>query len=202
MRLAAGQALGRGQPTRQRDADPAVRRPDVRGLLHNVGIYRELLKIRDADDKPRLDLRASAGWGWFRAGDVAVDGKRWATGVYFSFPFFDGLATRGRVVQARSDLTRAELDLAKAKDGVFVEVRSALDQAKVAAEIVNALAGNVARARRLLEMSEKGLELGVKTRLEVDDALVNARQAEGNLAKAKRDYLVALADLRYVQGTL
>jgi len=51
-------------------------------------------------------------------------------------------------------------------------------------------------------MSEKGLEFGVKTRLEVDDALVNARQAEGNLAKAKRDYLVALTNLRYVQGTL
>ncbi|MFN7990506.1 MAG: efflux RND transporter permease subunit [Thermoanaerobaculia bacterium] len=178
------------------------KRPDVRGLLHNVGIYREFVKIRNADDKPRLDLQASAGWGWFQAGDISVDGKRWATGVYLTFPFFDGLATRGRVVQAKSDLTRAELDLAKARDGIHVEVRTALDQVKVAGEIVNALSGNVSQARRLLEMSEKGLEFGVKTRLEVDDALVNARQAEGNLAKAKRDYLVALTNLRYVQGTL
>ena len=160
------------------------------------------MKIRNADDKPRLDLQASAGWGWFQAGDISVDGKRWATGVYLTFPFFDGLATRGRVVQAKSDLTRAELDLAKARDGIHVEVRTALDQVKVAGEIVNALSGNVSQARRLLEMSEKGLEFGVKTRLEVDDALVNARQAEGNLAKAKRDYLVALTNLRYVQGTL
>jgi HAE1 family hydrophobic/amphiphilic exporter-1 len=83
-----------------------------------------------------------------------------------------------------------------------VEVRTALDQAKVAAGIVTALAGNVSQARRLLQMSEKGQELGVKTRLEVDDALVNARQAEGNLARARRDYLVALTNLKYVQGTL
>ncbi len=177
-------------------------RPDVRGLERVVGIYREFVKIRNADDKPRLDLRANAGWSWYDAGSFKADGKVWGTGVYLSFPFFDGLATRGRVVQAKSDLTRAELDLAKARDGLYVEVRTALDQVKVAAGIVTALSGNVSQARRLLEMSEKGNELGVKTRLEVDDALVNARQAEGNLARAKRDYLVALTNLRYVQGTL
>ncbi len=179
-----------------------AQRPDVKGLERAVGIYREFVKIRNADDKPRLDLRANAGWSWYDAGSFKADGKVWGTGVYLSFPFFDGLATRGRVVQAKSDLTRAELDFAKARDGLYVEVRTALDQAKVAAGIVTALSGNVSQARRLLEMSEKGSELGVKTRLEVDDALVNARQAEGNLARAKRDYLVALTNLRYVQGTL
>jgi HAE1 family hydrophobic/amphiphilic exporter-1 len=178
------------------------RRPDVKGLERAVGIYREFVKIRNADDKPRLDLRASAGWSWFEASSFQADGKVWGTGVYLTFPFFDGLATRGRVVQARSDLSRAELDFAKARDGVYVEVRTALDQAKVAAEVVRALSGTVAQARRLLEMSETGLDLGVKTRLDVDDALVNARQAEGNLAKAKRDYIVALASLKYAQGTL
>ena len=178
------------------------RRPDLRGLEHNVSIYRQVVKIRNADDKPRLDLRASAGWSWLEAGPMKADSRVWGSGVYFSFPFFDGLATRGRVVQAKSDLSRAELDLAKARDGAYVEVRAALDQVRVATEIVNALSGNVAQARRLLEMSEKGFDLGVKTRLEVDDALLNARQAEANLARAKRDYLVALANLKYAQGTL
>lgn len=178
------------------------RRPDVRSLEHAVGVYRELVKIRNAGDRPQVDLRGSAGWTRLDAGPISVDGKKWAAAIALSFPFFDGLATRGRVVQARSDLTRAELDLAKARDGVHVEVRTALDQAKVAAEIVTAVSGNVAQARRLLEMAEKGHELGVKTRLEVDDALLNARQAEGGLARAKRDYLVALANLRYAQGTL
>jgi HAE1 family hydrophobic/amphiphilic exporter-1 len=178
------------------------RRPDLRGLSHNVGIYREFVKIKNADDKPRLDLKANAGWSWLDAGPVKADGKVWGTGIYFSFPFFDGFATRGRVVQARSDLARAELDLSQAREGVHVQVRSALDQVRVAAEVVQALSGNVAQARRLLEMSEKGHDLGVKTRLEVDDALLNARQAEANLARAKRDYLVALTNLKYAEGTL
>ncbi len=178
------------------------RRPDLAGLARSTAIYRQLVKIRNADDKPRVDLRGSAGWQWFDAGVVSASGKVWGAGLYLTFPFFDGLATRGRVAQARSDLTRAELDLAEARDGIHVEVRTALDRARVATEIVNALSGNVAQARRLLEMSETGRELGVKTRLEVDDALLNARAAEANLARAKRDYLVALADLRYAQGTL
>ncbi len=178
------------------------RRPDVRSLEHAVGIYREFVKIRSTDDKPRLDLRANAGWSWYDAGSFKADGKVWGAGVYFSFPFFDGLATRGRVVQARSDLTRAEIDYAQARDGLHVEVRTALDQVRVAAEIVNALSGNVAQARRLLEMSETGQDLGVKTRLEVDDALLSARTAEANLARARRDYLVARTNLAYAQGTL
>jgi len=60
----------------------------------------------------------------------------------------------------------------------------------------------VEQARRLLAMAEKGQELGVKTRLDVDDALLNARASEANLARARRDYLVALTNLQYVQGTL
>jgi outer membrane protein TolC len=85
---------------------------------------------------------------------------------------------------------------------VKVEVHLALEQARVAGEIVRALGGTVAQARRLLAMAEKGQELGVKTRLDVDDALLNVRAAEANLARARRDYLVALTNLRYVQGTL
>ncbi|MBK9964480.1 MAG: TolC family protein [Holophagales bacterium] len=127
--------------------------------------------------------------------------KVWGNRVYLSFPFFDGLATRAGSSQARSDLTRAELDLAKAQDGLHVEVRTALDQVKVAAGIVTALSGNVSQAPPSRDVGEGAGPGGVKTRLEVD-ALVNARQAEGNLARARRDYLVALTNLRYVQGTL
>ena len=177
-------------------------RPDIRGLGHAVG---HLPRVREDPQRRRQAPARPAGERRLvlvDAGSFKADGKVWGTGVYLSFPFFDGLATRGRVVQARSDLTRAELDFAKARDGVYVEVRTALDQVKVAAGIVTALSGNVSQARRLLQMSEKGQDLGVKTRLEVDDALVNARQAEGNLAKAKRDYIVALTNLKYVQGTL
>jgi HAE1 family hydrophobic/amphiphilic exporter-1 len=181
-----------------------ARRPDVRGLSRTVEVRRELVRIANADDKPRLDLKASAGWRWLEMGPPRLqgDGKEWSAGLVLTFPFFDGLATRGRVRQAKSDVTTASIELAAAQDGVRFEVQSALEQAKVAGQIVRGLSGTVEQAQRLLAMAEKGQGLGVKTRLEVDDALLNLRAAEANLARARRDYLVAETNLKYVQGAL
>ena len=64
-----------------------------------------------------------------------------------------------------------------------------------------ALGGTVSQATRLLDLSEKGFEYGVKTRLDVEDAELNLRQAKGNLARA-RHYLVARVNLEFVKGTL
>jgi HAE1 family hydrophobic/amphiphilic exporter-1 len=179
------------------------KRPDLQSLVHSISVYREFVKIQGAGNKPRLDLEANAGWKWFDAGPMlADDGKTWNLGVFMTFPFFDGLKTKGKVIQAKSDLTRAELDLAQARDSVRLEVRTAVDAVKENAEIVKALSGTVAQARRLLEMAEKGFEYGVKTRLEVEDAQLSVTQAEGNLAIAKRDYLVARVTLEYVKGAL
>jgi len=178
------------------------KRPDLSDLRHRVNVYSELLTIAKAGDKPRLDLRGSAGWKELSAGPLQADGKIWTLGVVLSFPFFDGLATKGRVLEARSDRDRALIEEAKTKDEVALQVRTTLDQVRVAASIIRALTGTVEQARRLLAMAEKGFEYGVKTRIEVDDANLNLRQAEGSLANARRDYLVARVNLEWVKGTL
>jgi outer membrane protein TolC len=60
----------------------------------------------------------------------------------------------------------------------------------------------VDQADRLVALAEKGYEFGVKTRLDVDDAQLNRSRALVNLARARRDYLVAGAALRHATGTL
>ena len=65
-----------------------------------------------------------------------------------------------------------------------------------------ALSDTVKQAERLLSMAEKGYEFGVKTKLDVDDAQLNLTQAKGNLARARRDYMVASVTLEWVKGTL
>ncbi len=178
------------------------RRPDLSDLRHRVNVYSELLTIAKAGDKPRLDLNGTAGWKELSAGPLAADGKTWTLGVSLSFPFFDGLATKGRVLEAKSDRDRAVIEEAKVRDEVALEVRTTLDQVRVAAAIIRALTGTVEQARRLLAMAEKGFEYGVKTRIDVDDANLNLRQAEGSLANARRDYLVARVNLEWVKGSL
>ncbi len=77
-----------------------------------------------------------------------------------------------------------------------------MDAVRESAEIVTALSGTVDQAKRLLFMAEQGFEYGVKTRLEVEDAQFNLSQAEGSLARVRRDYLVARITLEWVKGTL
>jgi outer membrane protein TolC len=177
-------------------------RPDLRSLEQTKEIYGELVKIARAGDKPRLDFKAGFGSRKYLVGDLDSHGKTWNAGIYLSFPFFDGMRTRGRVLQARSGLTTADIELQKARDQTALQVQGALDQLDEAAEVVKAIEGTVAQAERLLSMAEKGFEYGVKTRLDVDDAELALVQARGSLARARRDYLVALVNLQWAQGVL
>ncbi|MBT0651457.1 TolC family protein [Geobacter luticola] len=178
------------------------RRPELEELRRQKEIAGELVTIANADDKPRLDIKGGYGRRWLEAGDARGDGQDWNVGLYLSFPFFDGLKTRGKVAQAESERHALEIDEAKQTDAISLEIRDALNHVREAQEIVTALTGTVAQAERLLTMAEKGYELGVKIRLEVDDAELNLNQARGNLALARRDYLAALVNLKWTTGVL
>lgn len=170
-------------------------RPELADLRLRIGIYEELITIAGADNKPRLDLKGSAGWHWADMNDpgpaLTTDGAAWNVGVYVTFPFFDGFRTSGKVTQARSELRNRQIEETKLRDAIALEVRQAGYALHEAAEIFEAGTGTVHQAERLVQMAEKGYEFGVKIRLEVDDAQLNLLQAKSNLAKAQRDYRVA-----------
>jgi len=102
----------------------------------------------------------------------------------------------------RSTLASIDIDELKLREGITLEVRTAVDNALEAVALLNALTGPVTQAERLLFLAEKGYELGVKTRLEVQDAEQNVNVARANLAAAQRDYRVARVNLEWVAGTL
>lgn len=177
-------------------------RPELSELRHRIEISRELVAIADAGDKPRLDLKGGVGWRELDVGTAEADGAVWSAGVFFTFPIFDGLRTRGKVAQAKSETASLKIDEAKLLDAISLEARDAVNAVREAGEIARALSGTVSQAERLLALAEKGFEYGVKTRLDVEDAELNLKQAKGNLARARRDYLVACVNLESVKGTL
>ncbi|NJC87089.1 MAG: TolC family protein [Desulfuromonas sp.] len=177
-------------------------RPDLRDLAYRIGIAEELVTVASAGDKPRLDLQGSTGWKDLETDRARNDGNAWDIGLKLTWPIFDGLKARGEVQQARSERDSLRIDQQQLLDTVELETREALDQVRVASELVRALDGTVAQAERLLALSEKGFEFGVKIRLEVDDAELNLRQARSSLAIARRDYLVAMVELAWAMGVL
>jgi len=180
----------------------ASRRPELSDLRHRLGVAKELLAIARAGNRPRLDFRGALGRQGIDYGVMDVAGNTWSAGLFASWPLFDGLRTRGRVAQAGSDVRTLRIEEAQLLDTIVLEVRNAVNVVREAGGIVNALAGTVEQADRLVALAEKGYEYGVMTRLDVDDAQLNRSRARGNLARARRDYLVAGAALRHATGTL
>lgn len=176
------------------------RRPELADLRLRIGIYDELVTIANAENKPRLDLKGSAGWHWASLDAPGpardADGAAWNAGIYLTFPFFDGLKTSGKTAQAKSELRTKQIEENRLLNAIALEVRQAEYSWLEAARIFTALSGTVKQAERLLQMAEKGYEFGVKIKLEVDDAQLNLLKARSNLAKAQRDYRVA--DVNYL----
>jgi HAE1 family hydrophobic/amphiphilic exporter-1 len=183
-------------------AKALANRPDLGELTATRGVYNELVTIAKAADKPRVDFSASWGAGWVGLKSISSHGYLWNAGVFATVPLFDGFRTKGQVAQARSELSRISLDEMKLRDAVALQVQAALDAVREAAEIVTALSGTVTQAEKLLTLAEKGFELGVKMRLEVQDAELNLANARLSLARAQRDYRVARVNLDWVTGTL
>jgi HAE1 family hydrophobic/amphiphilic exporter-1 len=179
-----------------------ARRPEILDLRHRINIAHELVNVADAQDKPRLEFKGGYGWKWLETGDLNLDGRQWNAGLYFTFPFFDGLSTRGKVAQSESELRSIKIDEEKLADALSLQSHEALNAVRESKEIVDALSGTVAQAEKLLYLSEKGYELGVKIRLEVEDAELKLQQARGNLSRAWRDYRTALVNLQWVMGVI
>jgi HAE1 family hydrophobic/amphiphilic exporter-1 len=177
-------------------------RPELAELASQRGILGELVKIAAAGDKPRVDLAMSLGTRNLGVADLSSSGSTWNVALVATVPVFDGQRARGRAAEARAEVARLSIEDLKLRDAVALEVRTAVSAVEESAGVLAALDGTVAQAEQLLFLAEKGFEMGVKTRLEVQDAELNLQAARVSLAKAQRDYRVARVNLTWVSGTI
>ncbi|MBF0526580.1 MAG: TolC family protein [Deltaproteobacteria bacterium] len=178
------------------------RRPELAEVRHRLGMQEELITVAKGGDKPRLDLQAYYGRQNLEMGSNQGDGELAAGGIFLTFPFFDGLRTNGKVAQAFSEFKTLTIEEARFKDDISLQVFEAHNDLKSSGAIVSALSGTVAQAEKLLDMANKGFTYGVKTNLDVQDAQLHLEEARAQLAKARRDYLVAGVALKWVTGTI
>jgi HAE1 family hydrophobic/amphiphilic exporter-1 len=193
----------RSAPGYEESAAAALeRRPELALQSKRRAIQEELIVIARGGDRPRLDFQGSYGWGSLEMGDNREEGVVAQGEIVLTYPFFDGFRSDGRVLQARSELRRLQIEEDKLRDEVRLQVSEALSRLQESSQILSAIGGTVTQARRLLEMAELGFTHGVKTNLDVQDAQLNLRQARGQLAKARRDHLAAAVTLDWVTGSI
>lgn len=184
-------------------ATAVAHRPELESLKLQLAMNQDLITVAKAGDKPSVALSSSIGWHEYEYDHLpAWTGQSWSAGITMTYPIFDGFRTRGKVEEAMSNYRTTIISVAKARDQIGLDVDDAINAVTEAAAIVRALEGNVAQAEKLLNMAEKGYAAGVKTRIEVDDANLNLMKARGELARARRNYLVAQVTLQWVMGTI
>jgi len=172
-------------------------RPELQRLARLEQAGEQNITANRAGYLPEFDL--VGGYLWMRNPYSAAWNDNlhgWTAGVQAQWNIFDGRATAGRVVQARSQLEQAKLSLAETMLAVDVQVRQAYSSLVEAWELLQASAKTVEQAEEALRVANVRYGAGTATQLDVLTSQVALTEARLNQLQASYGYHVALAALR------
>jgi outer membrane protein len=198
-------ALEAGQPVTLQlpDALAAAQanRPELQRLDRLQAAAEQNVKANRSGYLPEIDL--VGGYNWVRGTTlIGWDSRRegWTAGLQAQWSIFDGRATQGRVIQARSQAEQARLILAEAALGIEVQVRQAYSSLLEAWELLQASGKTVEQALEALRLANVRYGAGTATQLDVLTSQVAVTQAKLNQLQACYGYSVAQANLREATG--
>lgn len=178
-----------------------LNRPELSRLAKIERAREEGITTARSTYYPSVD--AVAGYQWRKTGTSDRFGDAahgWLVGVQSQWSIFDGRATAGRVIQARSALAQAQLSIDEAELAVDVEVRRALSSLQEAQELADASGKVVSQAEEALRLATVRQTAGTATQLDVLTSQVDLTQARNNQLQANYNYLVALAQMKRAVG--
>jgi outer membrane protein len=175
-------------------------RPDVQ-RLEKLSVAREqLVTAARADYYPNLAL---VGGYDMRKGNTnrLMDSRDgFFIGLQSQWAIFDGRATAGRVVQAKSLLQQTRLTFNEAELAAEIEVRQAFSTWQQATELVEASQKVVAQAEEAVRLVNSRYKAGTSTQLDVLQAQVDLTTARTNQLQAFYNYNVGVATMRRAMG--
>lgn len=129
--------------------------------------------------------------GWFS--DMNV-------GLNFSWPLFDGFRTKGNIELGQAQARQAEIDLAREKKNVALEVARARAELTRSRTLYAARRQTATEADETFRLASLRYSRGLGTQLDVSDAQLALLTAQTNEARAVYDLYLAAAALARVQG--
>jgi len=176
-------------------------RPELLALSKTEQAQQRNIRLQKAGYLPTVDL--VGGYEWIKNSKSnrfrdSLDG--WTVGAEANWAIFDGRATAGKVMQARSQYEQARLNTQSQTLAIDVEVRQAYSSLQEADELVQATLKTVDQARESLRLATARFNAGTATQLDVLSSQVALSQARLNELQANYNYNVALASLRKAIG--
>ncbi|MGA9451944.1 MAG: TolC family protein [Verrucomicrobiia bacterium] len=176
----------------------------------------ELIALRKTAELQRLNVvnaragykptvQAFAGYTWNNSqfmdpNDIGYTLYGWNVGGQVSWNIFDGMLTRGRVVQAKALYDKAKTDIEDTGRQIELEVRTAYSQFIEAREVLESQQKVQEEAEEALREADARAEAGTGTQLDVLDAQTSLTQARTTEIQALHDYDTARARLERAIG--
>jgi outer membrane protein, protease secretion system len=170
---------------------------------HAVEAAHQQLNIVRAGFMPHVDLVASVGQN--QSNTVDVIGQRFLTktvGVQLTIPLFSGGLVQASSRQAHANYERMQFELQEKTDKVLLELRKQFNTCVSSMRRIDALKSAVDSATLLIEATQKGIQAGQRTNLDLLTAQEQLYQAKRDLTRARYQYLLANLQLKYAAGIL
>ena len=179
----------------------------------------ELVALRKTEDLQKLNIvnarsgympsvQVFAGYSWFNAQyafpppplSMEQNFHGYNLGAQVNWDIFDGLLTRGKVVQARADYDKSKNDFVDETRRIELQVRTAYSDFVEAKEVLDSQKTLLAEAEEALREAQARFDAGTGTQLDVLDAETSLTQARATNVQALHDYDTARARLERAIG--
>jgi len=176
-------------------------RPELHQLALIVDAQERGIDIERAAFFPTLSAYAGYGWESSRFGnDLGEIDHGWAAGLRANWRILDSGQTRGRVAQAKATKRLSEIELARERENIEIEVRRAYSSLVEARELVAASRKVVAQAEESMRLAKARFDVGSAQQIEVLDTQVALTQARTNQVNAFYAQQLAIAKLEKGTG--
>jgi outer membrane protein len=135
-------------------------------------------------------------------GTTQVDNRIASIGLELNFPIYQGGLISSRVREAVANQEKARQDLEAAARDASMQARQAWLNVNSGAARVRALEQALTSTSAQLDSTKLGLQVGVRTNLDVLNAEQQVLSARRDLAGARYDYLLSMLSLKAAVGSL
>jgi outer membrane protein TolC len=176
-------------------------RPEIRQYDEQEKADKKAIEIAKADSRPSV----YASWDYYsRSHTSATTSKNWNDynifGITFSWPIFDGWATKAKVEQAIIDLKEAKLLKEKTVKDITLELKKAYLDLKNAIAKIKSTQAQVILYRDTLSVVRDKHKAGIASFLDLNDAALGCEVSLFNQKQAIYDYLIAKASFDKATG--
>lgn len=176
-------------------------RPEIRQYIAEEKAKQSSIEIAKSDNRPSI----YASWDYYsRSHASAGTTKNWSDyniiGLTFSWPIFDGWATKSKVEEAIIDLKQTVLLKEKASRDISFELKNAYLSLKNAITKIQASQQDIKVYQDNFSVVKQQYEQGIASNLDVNDATVKYDISVFNKYQTIYEYVIAKASFDKATG--